>query len=63
MGMKNYGLMKDSLREGKRQFDMNWGLQRDMVNSQMEDRQRARVASNPNAYQGVDDYMSTYRVR
>jgi hypothetical protein len=63
MGMKNYGLAKDSLKEGRRQFDMNWGLNRNMVNNQLEDRQRARVASNPGAYQPVDDYMSTYRVR
>ena len=28
------------------------------LNTQMEDRQRARVASNPTAYQSVGDYMN-----
>jgi hypothetical protein len=62
-GMRQYGLAKDALRENKRQFNLNWDLNRNMVNSQLEDRQRARVASNPGAYQPVDEYMSTYRVR
>jgi hypothetical protein len=58
MGMQQYGLAKKQLAESKRQFDMNWGAQRQMVNSQLEDRQRARVASNPGAYQSVGSYMS-----
>jgi hypothetical protein len=56
-GMKQYGLAKDSFKENKRQFDMNFGAQQKMVNSDLEDRQRARVASNPNAYQSVGTYL------
>lgn len=57
LGLKNYGLQKDALKQSKKEFEMNWGAQQKMVNSEMEDRQRARIASNPNAYQSVGDYM------
>lgn len=57
MAMKQYGLGKQQLAEGKRQFGLNFEAQRNTVNSQLEDRQRARVASNPGAYQSVGAYM------
>jgi hypothetical protein len=57
MGMKQYGLAKDQLAQSKKQFELNFGAQQKTVNSQLEDRQRARVASNPSAYQSVGDYM------
>lgn len=58
-GMKQYGLAKDTLNENKKQFELNFGAQRKSVNSRLEDRQRARVASNPTGYQSVADYMKT----
>ena len=63
IGMKQYGLAKDSLAEDKRQFGMNYDAQRTTTNSQLEDRQRARVASNPGAYQSVGAYMTQNGVR
>lgn len=63
MGMKQYGLAKQQLAEGRRQYDQNYAAQRTTVNSQLEDRQRARLASNPGAYQSVGDYMTKYGVR
>lgn len=63
MGMMQYGLAKDALKQQQRQFDINFGAQRQLVNSQLEDRQRARVASNPEAYQSVDEYMNQNRIR
>lgn len=63
MGMKQYGIMKDSLKENKRQFNTNFAAQKQMVNSQLEDRQRARVASNPGAYQSVGEYMPKYGIK
>lgn len=60
MSMKQYGLMEDQLKEQKRQFDINYGMQKKSFNSQLEDRQRARVASNASAYQSVGDYMKKY---
>lgn len=58
MGMKQYGIAKDTLAENKRQFALNYEAQRSTTNSALEDRQRARVASNPGAYQSVGDYMN-----
>ena len=63
MGMQNYGLAKDSLKEGKRQFNMNYGAQRDSTNTLMEDRQKARYASNPNFYEPPTPYMEKNRIR
>lgn len=63
MGMKQYGLAKDSLAEGKRQFGLNFEAQKTTTNSQLEDRQRARVASNAGAYQSVGDYMSQNAIK
>lgn len=57
MGMQNYGLAKDQLAFQKEAFGTNMANQKKMVNSQLEDRQRARIASNAGAYESVDDYM------
>jgi hypothetical protein len=57
LGMKQYGLAKDTFNENKRQFNLNYDAQRKTINTDLEDRQRARVASNPGAYQSVGDYM------
>jgi hypothetical protein len=62
-GMKQYGLAKKQLAEGKRQFDLNFAAQRSMTNSQLADRQNARVAANPGAYQSTADYMSQYGIK
>lgn len=63
MGMKQFGLAKDTLAEGKRQFGLNYDAQRTTTNSQLEDRQRARVSSNPGAYQSVGDYMAANSIK
>ena len=57
LGMKQYGLAKDEFEESKRQFELNYGAQKKLTNSRLEDRQRARVASNPGAYESVGSYM------
>lgn len=57
MGMKQYGLAKNSLEESKKQFNLNYDAQRKTTNAALEDRQAARVASNPGGYQSVGDYM------
>lgn len=62
LGMKQYGLAKQQLGEAKRQFDTNFAAQRKTLNTAMEDRQAARVASNPEAYESVDKYMNKNRV-
>lgn len=62
MGMKQYGLAKDTLESNKKQFQMNYDAQRATTNANLEDRQRARVASNPGAYQSVGDYMNAHKI-
>lgn len=62
MGLKQYGLFKEQLGEQKRQFGLNYDAQVKTTNSALEDRQRARVASNPGAYQSVGDYMAANRI-
>ena len=57
MGMKQYGMAEDMLKENKRQFQLNYDAQKKTLNTQLEDRQRARVASNAGAYESVDSYM------
>jgi hypothetical protein len=57
MGMQQYGLAKDTFNENKRQFALNFDASKKTTNSRLEDRQAARVASNPGAYQSVGDYM------
>lgn len=63
MGMKQYGLYKDQLAESKRQFGLNYDAQRQSTNTALEDRQTARVASNPGAYQSVGTYMQANGIK
>lgn len=63
MGMKNYGLAKDSLKESRRQFDLNYGAQRDSLNTYMEDRQNARNAASPGQHMSTAEYMERNRIR
>lgn len=63
MGMKQYGLYKDQLAESKRQFGLNYDAQRTTTNTALQDRQTARVASNPGAYQSVGAYMSANGIK
>jgi hypothetical protein len=61
-GMKQYGLQKEQLAFAKDAFNKNYNNQVQTTNTQLEDRQKARVASNPNAYQSVGDYMAKNRL-
>lgn len=59
--MRNYNLQKEQLAFNKAAFAKNWDAQRKTTNSQLEDRQVARLASRQGAdsspYQSVGDYM------
>lgn len=63
LGMKQYGLAKQTLAENKRQFQLNYDAQKQTTNTRLEDRQRARVASNTGAYQSVGDYMAVNGIK
>lgn len=62
MGMQQYNLAKESLANSKAQFEKNYAAQAQTTNTALEDRQRARVASNAGAYESVDSYMSKHKV-
>lgn len=62
LGMQQYNLAKDSLATSKAQFERNFANQVKTTNTNLEDRQRARVASNGGAYESVDSYMNKNRV-
>lgn len=63
LGMKNYGVAKKQLQQQNAQFEKNYAAQQKLVNSQLEDRQAARVASNPSAYESVSSYMDRNRIQ
>ena len=58
MGMKQYGLAKDQFKFQKQAYGENLKNQKQTLNTELEDRQRSRVASNSSAYQSVGDYMN-----
>jgi len=65
MGMKQYGLAKDTLAENKRQFALNYGAQQKLTNSQLADRQTARTISagaGQTQYESTAEYMKKYGV-
>jgi hypothetical protein len=62
MGMQQLDFAKKSLAQQKKQFDLNYGAQRTLANTAMEDRQRARIASNSGAYESLDSYMAKNKV-
>ena len=63
LGMQQYGLMKDQLAFSKQNAERNFNAQKNMVNSQLEDRQNRRVADGlmPNVTPTAD-YMKKYGV-
>jgi hypothetical protein len=63
MGMQQYGLAKQQLAFQKDAFNKNYAAQRTATNSALEDRQRARVASNGSAYESVDSYMARNSIK
>lgn len=63
LGMQQLGMAKKSFKENQRQFNLNFDAQKRTTNAALEDRQRARIASNPGAYQSVGEYMDKSGVR
>ena len=63
LGLQQLGMAKKALGENQRQFNLNYDAQRRTTNAALADRQRARLASNPGAYQSEYDYMNQYGVK
>ena len=62
-GYKQNKLLEQSLATQANQFREQMDLSKQNINRNLEDRQRARVASNPTAYESVDSYMKKYGVK
>jgi hypothetical protein len=63
MGMKQYGLAQQQLAQHQQEFETNFAAQKGLTNANLQDRQTARVASNPGAYQSVGAYMNQNGVK
>ena len=61
-GIKQLGLAEDSFKFNKGVTETNLANQAQSVNTQLEDRQRSRIANNPGAYQSLSTYMDSNRV-
>ena len=62
LGMKQYGLAKDTFEENKRQSAQNFDAQRGLTNSRLEDRQLRRNIERPDSMAAAD-YMAKYGVK
>ena len=62
-GMQQYGMAKKAFKEGQRQYNQDYAAQKKLTNANLEDRQRARVASNSGAYQSVSEYMEKHGIK
>ena len=58
-GNKQMGMYKDQMNEQRRQWNLNYNNQVQALNEQRSDRQRQRVAANPNA-ESVESYMAKW---
>ncbi len=64
LGMKQYGIAKKTLSENKRQFELNYAAQKNMTNSRLEGRQKARIAASPDGgHMSAADYVQKYGVK
>lgn len=61
-GFQQLGLAKDQLAFQKQAYSENMANQTKLTNAALRDRQAARYAANPNAYQNPDDYMAENKV-
>ena len=63
LGFQNMSLAKKQLNQAQDNWNKQWDANKQTTNAALEDRQRARTASNPNAYESVDSYMKKYGIK
>lgn len=63
LGFQNLGLAKKQADQAQNNWNKQWSANVKNTNAALEDRQKARVASNPNAYESVDSYMKKYGIK
>lgn len=57
VGLQNYKLGKKTFRENRKQFAMNYNMQKGLINRQIERDVRGANAANPGAYQSADQFL------
>lgn len=62
LGFQNLSLAKKQAAQAQQNWDKQWSANVKNTNAALSDRQAARVASNPNAYESVDSYMKKYGI-
>lgn len=62
-GYNQNKLVRQNMEQQASQFREQMNISKTNLNRNIEDRQRARVASNPTAYESVDSYMKKYGVK
>lgn len=62
-GMQQNKLVKQQMANSLNQWNKNYANQVASYNTRLEDRQRARLGANPNAYESVDSYMAKNRLK
>lgn len=62
LGFQNLAMAKDQARQAQSNWNKQWGANVKSTNAALADRQKARIASNPNAYESVDAYMKKYGI-
>ena len=63
VGLEQLGIAKKSLKEQKRQFDMNWDAQKTSMNRQLEDRQKLRIAAGDTSAEDPATYMAKWGIK
>lgn len=62
LGFRDLSQAKNQARQAQQNWDKQWSANVKNTNAALSDRQAARVASNPNAYESVDSYMKKYGI-
>jgi hypothetical protein len=62
LGFQNLGVAKKQAKQAQQNWDKQWSANVKNTNAALSDRQAARVASNPGAYESVDSYMKKYGI-
>lgn len=62
LGFQNLGLARNQAKQAQSNWNKQWDANVKNTNAALSDRQAARVASNPGAYESVDSYMKKYGI-
>lgn len=57
LGLKQLGVAEDALDFQKGAFSQQFNINKALTESQLRDRQRARLSANPTGYKSVEEYM------